>query len=189
MKPSLPEGIRKKMESLKTNSQFYFHVNAVKNKHEPNLVRALFWMKGKDDRFVNDCILLQYYILSGEEEVHSQVNSHGNAVKHNRPFYPSATSLKKELKERTTNGKGTSTNLCGEITSRQSSSDNHNPANVQKVQRIYNVNRCKKRVCDPVNDLLLYTKHCDQNIVPNTIQSNIGLGEYSTNTRFRTRFT
>lgn len=68
--------VEKKALRLNGENQYHLQINSRSNKACPALVRSLLLLK--DARFcvVNDTVLLQYHITSGEEKVEFTVTSH-----------------------------------------------------------------------------------------------------------------
>ena len=66
----------------------------------PDLGRSIFILQDGNGEIVDGVVLLQYHISCEAEEVHFQVQSHGNRKKStNTPFYPTAKSTLQAIRD------------------------------------------------------------------------------------------
>ena len=151
--------IAQKEVSIKGENSYHFYTNAVRNKAEPALVRAIFFLGDDKGQIVNNIIVLQYYIVTGEDSVSFTVKSHGNSKKVQKPFYPTSASTMDEMKSRSS--VQSSRRVFGDMLEETGGvTVVGNPSMVPRSTRqLYDINQSKLKKQDPVEDLLLYVKH------------------------------
>lgn len=158
--------VEKKALSLTGENQYHLHIHSEGNKACPALVRSLFLLKDARLCIVNEMVLLQYHIASGEEEVEFEVTSHGNSRKNaNKPFYPIARSMldaiKQKVKEDTA---GCVYNVVKKDIGGPSSA--RTPGSLPRsLKQVSDIKVHGKRNEDPVDDLLVYARKKDEKVI------------------------
>ena len=110
--------------------------------------------------------MLQYHISCEAEEVHFQVQSHGNRTKStNTPFYPTAKStlqtIRDQLKEKPPSQ---AFNVVSSMTGGPTGSKSAGEL-PQSRKQVYDVQAHSKRDVDPFEDLVVYARHKDEEVV------------------------
>ena len=157
------EILHKKKEPLGSEREFHMQMNSKMN--ASGLCRSIFLLSGKNGEVLRHTALLQYHIADENcEEVEFQVASHGNRKHGSKPFYPTQKStllsIKQELSENSASVafKKVYSNSGGVCRARQ-------PSELPRSRnQAYDV-KYKLKKGDNVDELLLYSKHKDENIV------------------------
>lgn len=156
--------LHRRKECLEGKNQFHLIQHFKGNKSSPELVRSIFLLRDIDDKIVNNCILMQYYTLNGSD-VHVVVGPHGNAKAIRKPFYPSAKSLQEISKDKLRNEAPSKVyQFLHEVSG--GPMKQHNAGNLPRSKhQLYDLKSRMKKAEDPINELLIYAKHRDEEII------------------------
>ena len=153
------EIISKKKVELEGDNKYHMIIHSTGNKTCPDLGRSSFVFQDAYGEIGNGVALLQYRISCEAEEVHFQVQSHGNRKKStNTPFFPTAKStLQAITDQRKEKPPSQAFNVVYSMTG--------GPNGAKSQKQVYDVQAHSKRNMDPVKDLVVYAPHKDEKVV------------------------
>ena len=158
--------IAKKEVELDSDNMYHMTIHSKGNKACPDLGRSIFVLYEVNGEIVNNVALLQYHISCPLEEVQFQVQSYGNRKKgNNTPFYPTAErtlqAIKNQLKEkRPSQAFKAVSSMTGGPTGAKSAGEFP-----RSRKQVYDFQANSKRDIDPVEDMIVYTRHKDEKMV------------------------
>lgn len=158
--------LEKKALRLTASNQYHLHINSRANKACPQLVRSFFHLKDASSNFVNDSVLMQYHITTGQESVTFEVKPHGNSRNaRSAPFYPTSKSTLESIKKKSHTDtpsrvhKAVNDEMGGPSKART-------PGCLPRSKKqVLDMKSHAKRKSDPVDDLLVYARKRERNIV------------------------
>ena len=158
--------VEKKALKLSGENQYHLHINSKSNKACPTFVRSLFLLKDANACVVNETVLLQYHITSGEEKVEFKVTSHGNSRDSaNKPFYPTARSTLDAIKQKVK--EDTAAHVYNDVKKEVGGpSRARTPGSLPRsLKQVSDIKVQAKRSDDPVEELLVYARKKDEKII------------------------
>ena len=162
----------KKKEPLTSDKQFHLVVHSKKNKAGPSLVCSIFLLKGKNGFINNNVCLVQYHILEGNASTEADftVKAHGNAnASCSKAFFPSSKSTLDAIRKGI-QGKTSGTSVYSSLVKHAGGAGGARTASdlPRSRQQIYSVkSRLAVGNADPVNDLLIYARDKEDDLVMN----------------------
>ena len=162
--------VAKKAMPLTSDKQFHLVLHSKKNKAGPSLARSIFLLKDKSSSIVKNMCIVQYHILDGSETAEFTVHAHGNATSSfSKAFFPSKKSTLEAIRkgiQKKTSGTSVYSSLirnAGGADGARSVSDLP-----RSRHQIYNLkSRLTVGNADPVNDLLVYARDKEDELVMN----------------------
>lgn len=139
---------------------------SITSKACPDLIRSMFVVKDGNGDIVNGRILLQYHISSGEDEVELKVGRHGNSKRKDKaPFYPTVKSTK-ELMKQQLKDHALSQVYKNMVDMAGGPSGARTPGELPRsIKQVSDFNeKCQPKE-DPVDDLMNYARHKEEQVV------------------------
>lgn len=158
--------VEKKALKLSGENQYHLHINSKSNKACPTLVSSLFLLKDANACVVNEPVLLQYHIMSGEEKVEFKVTCHGNSRNSaNKPFYLTARSTLDAIKQKVK--EDTAAHVYNDVKKEVGGpSRARTPGSLPRsLKQVSDIKVQAKRSDDPVEELLVYARKKDEKII------------------------